>query len=282
MKKNHQKRIFAFILVLTILTGIVFAIPSFTQYTNVGSILIMWTPGLAALLVSLISKRSLKYIGWKLSLTRILAGWLIPVVYATTAYGGIWLLGLGDVPNPTFLERARLTLGIESDSDTRVIFSAFFYITIVNLIPAAVMALGEEIGWRGFLVPELTEWIGLKKAGWISGIIWGIWHMPGIISGNYSQTGTPLWFQLTCFSILVISTAIILAWLRIKSGSIWPAVIFHATHNGVIQMFFDRITLDTGNTSWFAGEFGLALAPILILTVIFIAKQMDKIQQSRL
>ncbi len=278
MKITVQKRIYIYIILLIIFTGVVHALKGFTKNQNMASMLIMWTPGLAALLVSLFTKRSLKLIGWKFSLKWISIGWLFPVVYATVAYSAIWILGLGDVPSPTFLERARLTLGIDSDSDTLIIVSAFFYITIINVIPSAFMALGEEIGWRGFLVPELSEWVGLKKAGLISGIIWGTWHLPGILFGNYGQTGTPLWFRLACFSILVISTGVLLAWLRMKSGSIWPVVIFHATHNGVIQMFFNRITVDTGKTAYFTGEFGFALVPVLILLAIYCFRNMDNVR----
>ena len=50
-----------------------------------------------------------------------------------------------------------------------------------------------------------------------------------------------------------------MAWLRMKSGSIIPVAIMHATHNGIIQVFLDRITADTGITSYFTGEFGIAL-----------------------
>jgi hypothetical protein len=63
---------------------------------------------------------------------------------------------------------------------------------------------------------------------------------------------------------MVITTGIILAWLRMKSGSIWPAAIMHATHNGIIQAFFDRITADTGHTRYFTGEFGIALVPFTL------------------
>lgn len=278
MKITVQKRIYIYIILLILFAGVVHAITAFTKNKNVASMLIMWTPGIAALLVSMFTKRSLKLIGWKFSLKWISIGWILPVVYATVAYSAIWIFGLGDVPNPTFLERARLTLGMDSESDTLIIVSAFFYITIINLLPSAIMAMGEEIGWRGFLVPELSEWVGLKKAGLISGIIWGTWHLPGILFGNYSQTGTPLWFRLTCFAILVISTGVLLAWLRMKSGSIWPVVIFHATHNGVIQMFFNRITVDTGKTAWFTGEFGFALVPVLLLLAFFSLSQMNKMQ----
>jgi len=278
MTQSAQNRILIYLLLLVVLTGLVYFLNKYFSGSNVASVFIMWTPGIAALLASLLAKRSLKQVGWKFSLKWSGIAWLFPVVYGFFAYGSVWLLGLGDVPNPTFLERARLTMGMSSASDSIVVISAFFFITVVNLIPAAIMALGEEIGWRGFLVPELTNWLGLKKAGWISGLIWAVWHLPGILSGEYSQHGTPIWFQLTCFSIMVVSTGMILAWMRMRSGSIWPAVVFHATHNGVIQMFFDRITLDTGKTAYYTGEFGFALVPVLVLLSVFIYRNMGRVE----
>ena len=222
-------------------------------------------PGLAAIIIGMTTRRPFIKMGWSLSVKWISAGWVIPIIYGFIAYGFVWITGLGGVPNPTFLERARLTLGMSSDSDSLIIVSAFFYITIINLLPAMVLSIGEELGWRGFLVPELIDWVGFRKASLLSGIIWGFWHLPGILTGNYGTSGTPLWFQLLCFITLVISTGVILAWLRMKSNSLWPVAIFHTTHNGVIQMFFDRITFDTGNTAYFIGEFGLALIPVVTL-----------------
>jgi uncharacterized protein len=182
------------------------------------------------------------------------------------AYIPLWLIGLGSVPNPTFLERARLTMNMPSGSELTVIIAAFGYITVVNLLPGMIMSLGEEIGWRGFLVPELARSGSFRNAALISGVIWAVWHLPGILSGDYGASSTPLAFRLLCFAVLVIGGAVIFAWVRIKSGSLWPAVIMHAVHNNVIQAFFDRITVDTGYTAYFAGEFGLALA---ISTAIF-------------
>ncbi len=48
------------------------------------------------------------------------------------------------------------------------------------------------------------------------------------------------------------------------SRSVWPSTIMHATHNGIIQAFFNRITADTGPTAWFIGEFGIALVPFIL------------------
>ena len=70
-------------------------------------------------------------------------------------------------------------------------FWIFGYIALVNLLPNMILTLGEEIGWRGFLVPELTGWVGFRRASLYSGVIWGAWHLPGILTGAYGAAGTP-------------------------------------------------------------------------------------------
>jgi membrane protease YdiL (CAAX protease family) len=233
---------------------------------NWASLLVMWSPGAAAILVMLFSGRSLRTIGWRPGPLKWWAlAWLLPLLYAVPAYGLVWLTGLGDVPNPTFLERARFTLGMAEGSDALVIVAAFFYISVVNLLPTAVLVLGEEIGWRGYLLPELTHWIGFRGAAMASGIVWAAWHLPGVLSGGYGTMGTPLLYQTVCFTAFVLTSAVVLAWLRMQSGSLWPAVILHATHNGLIQAFFNRITADTGATNYFIGEFGIAMIPFILL-----------------
>ena len=230
------------------------------------SMLVMWTPGIAALLVSLVYRRSLALIGWKLNWKWMGLGWIIPIAYATVAYSLIWIFGLGKVPNPTFLERAQLTTGFESESHLAVILVAFLFITLVNLLPAMIMSLGEEIGWRGFLVPELAKLNSFATTALASGVIWAAWHLPGILSGDYGDAATPLAFRLLCFVIMVLAGAVILTWIRLESGSIWAVAIFHSTHNGVIQTFYERLTLPERLTPYFAGEFGF-LIPLISLVI---------------
>jgi len=63
-------------------------------------------------------------------------------------------------------------------------------------------ALGEEIGWRGFLVPELFKTMGFTSAALFSGVVWACWHYPLVIWGDCSG-GTPVWYGLTYFTVLV-------------------------------------------------------------------------------
>jgi membrane protease YdiL (CAAX protease family) len=177
--------------------ALVFAFSALTYFFHPGSLTVMWSLAVAAIIVSLLRRRSLKEIGWKVGRMKwLVAGWVIPVAVSFAAYGLIWIAGLGTVPNPTFLQRARLTLGMPSQSNGVVIVAAFLYISILGLLPGMVTAIGEEIGWRGFLVPELARWMSFRKTALVSGAIWCAWHMPAILSGSYGTTDTPRWYQM--------------------------------------------------------------------------------------
>ncbi len=125
------------------------------------------------------------------------------------------------------------------------------------------MPLGEEIGWRGFLVPELYKTMGYTKTSLLSGLIWVVWHLPILFFADYNL-GTPSWYAMICFAILIISISFILTWFRIKSNSLWTAALLHASHNRFIQDVFTPLTRDTGNTNYYIDEFGIVLPLVCI------------------
>lgn len=96
----------------------------------------------------------------------------------------------------------------------------------INLVPA----LGEELGWRGWLLPKLLP-LGAVPAILISGVIWGLWHAPLILLG-YNYPGAPGWLGLTAMVGTCTVFGAIFGWLRIRSGSVWPAALAHAAFNG--------------------------------------------------
>lgn len=97
---------------------------------------------------------------------------------------------------------------------------------LINLIPA----LGEELGWRGWLLPKLMP-LGTLPALLISGVIWGLWHAPLILLG-YNYPSTPGWLAMTAMVIMCILVGAVFSWLRLRSGSVWPAALAHAAFNG--------------------------------------------------
>jgi membrane protease YdiL (CAAX protease family) len=68
-----------------------------------------------------------------------------------------------------------------------------------------------------------------------------------ILVGGYGA-GTPAWYGIACFMISVTGMAVMMAWLRLRSGSMWTAALYHGVHNLVLQDVFDGSTIDTGPT----------------------------------
>jgi membrane protease YdiL (CAAX protease family) len=134
-----------------------------------------------------------------------------------------------------------------------------FRFVVLGTVLSLSSALGEELGWRGFLVPKLAEGTTFTRTALVSGTIWSAWHMPLIILADYNG-GTSVPYSIACFVVMVLGISFPLAWLRLRSGSVWPAALLHASHNLYIQGFFDRVTADTGITKYLVSEFGAVLA----------------------
>lgn len=92
----------------------------------------------------------------------------------------------------------------------------------------AVAAFGEEIGWRGFLVPALRRY-GTWPALLVSGAVWGLWHAPIILLGyNFGRTDI---IGVLLMTAGCLAWGVLLGWLRLRSGSVWPAVFAHGAVN---------------------------------------------------
>jgi len=149
--------------------------------------------------------------------------------------------------------------------------STVLYVLLVGsygLIGSMGRALGEETGWRGFFVPELSKTFSFTATALISGIVWASWHYPGLIWGDYNN-GTPAWYGLTCFTVMVAAIAVVFAWLRLKSGSLWTGAILHASHNLYVQAIFTPLTADRGKTAWFIDEFGAVLPLVTVAVAVY-------------
>ncbi len=98
----------------------------------------------------------------------------------------------------------------------------------------ALFTFGEEFGWRAYLLQKLMP-LGGKKAVLILGVIWGVWHWPVILMGynyGFDYPGAP-WLGLLGMAWFTIMLGIIISWLTLRSGSVWPAVIAHGAANGI-------------------------------------------------
>ena len=71
-------------------------------------------------------------------------------------------------------------------------------VMLLGTLVSLLSELGEEIGWRGFMVPALYQRLGINKMLIISSLFWCCWHIPLLIGGGY-MAGTSLWYQIPAF-----------------------------------------------------------------------------------
>ena len=72
-----------------------------------------------------------------------------------------------------------------------------------------LIALGEEYGWRGFLLPRLMKRYNLLQASMRLGLIWGLWHFPAYLIG----TGVPLQMDFLVFLLWVVLGTLFISWI---------------------------------------------------------------------
>jgi uncharacterized protein len=273
-----DNKIFLFLIFVVALM----AIP-YIQIINSGSmqgpvvLLLMWSPGIAAFVTQLITARTLKGLGWRLGNWRyLLTSFLLPLGAAILVYGLSWIVGI--VP----FAGAQLVDAVEEATGRRLMLPLAILATVVVLfVPSLAAALGEEIGWRGLLLPELAKRFQFTFAVLWSAVIWAIYHYPAILFADY-HSDAPRWFALIMFTISIFSFSVIAGWLRLKSGSLWPAAILHASHNLFVQAVFDKMTLKFGLAPYLTTEFGAGLAIVYALVAIYYWRRRGELEEQLL
>lgn len=109
------------------------------------------------------------------------------------------------------------------------IISALTYAPFLNMF----LAVGEEVGWRGYMYPILKEKFGTNKGRIIGGFIWGVWHWPVMTIGyeyGIEYFGYPFVGPVV-FCVYAIAVGIFLDWLYEKSEIIWIPSLAHGAVN---------------------------------------------------
>ncbi len=108
-------------------------------------------------------------------------------------------------------------------------------------IPIQLLELGEEIGWRGYVLPKQIRLYGTAKAVLINGLMWGVAHMPLIYFGfNYSlENPFAPWSNMLVMMLVCIVTGIIMSYVTVKTKNCMYAAIIHGVFNiaGEVPVF---------------------------------------------
>ena len=255
--KRHTKNIILFVLFAYLFGWLIQIIPLMlgapVGVYRVGQTLTMWTPALAFFLTRTLSKKEAHlYASLRPKIEghipHYLLAWFGAGVFALAGTALYYLVFRNEL-DLTFSYINDLTQQAGAAADLPVppvvivavqFVSAFTFGNAVNMF----FALGEEIGWRGFLYPALYAAFGgkeaRKRAAWkahlITALIWSFWHFPintltgynyGTAYPGFPVTGAVAMFVM-CFAVGVIQSVLVE-----KTGSIWPAAILHGAFNAL-------------------------------------------------
>jgi membrane protease YdiL (CAAX protease family) len=108
----------------------------------------------------------------------------------------------------------------------------FAAVAAVALIPFTFAAGAEEFGWRGYLTPRLeAAGVGRLANHLLVGVVWEAWHLPYLDAWDYSTES--LWTLAPRVILGTTVIAIVYGEIRLRTGSVWPAVMMHASSNAV-------------------------------------------------
>jgi membrane protease YdiL (CAAX protease family) len=239
---------------------------------------LMWCPGVSAILTKLIFDRNLKGLGWKPGPAKWLGlAYVLPILYGAVVYGITWLIRQGGFTTDVIAGVASQLGMADAPVVQMVVVYTLLLATFVFLKSGLPRALGEELGWRGFLFPELERMTSFTTASLIGGVVWVLYHLPLMLFSDYHSTA-PIAFQVVVFFISTIAHTFVLNWLRAKSGSVWPAVFLHTSHNVFFKNVYDPMMTRFPLTDFFVTEFGLGMMVINLLMALYVWSRRGEVE----
>ncbi|HUH96193.1 MAG TPA: CPBP family intramembrane glutamic endopeptidase [Anaerolineales bacterium] len=230
--------------------------------------LAMWGPGVGAIIATRqFAKQPFSILGlntlgpkrfylWALFLPTLLAiaAGVLTVLFGIARFDPELQLVRGSLKNAPGAANLDPWIVISAQAAIAILPAPFF-----NML----FALGEELGWRGFLLPRLLP-LGQWKAIIITGVIWGIWHAPVIVQGeNYPGYPIAGIFMMIVFCVLL---GIIFGWLYLNTRSPWSVALTHGAVNAVAAL--PVLFLKPGFNLAFGGT--LATFPAWVAMIVFI------------
>ncbi|HEX9219052.1 MAG TPA: CPBP family intramembrane glutamic endopeptidase [Gemmatimonadaceae bacterium] len=137
---------------------------------------------------------------------------------------------------------------------------------------------GEEIGWRGYLLPRLSARVGLATASIVIGIVWAAWHLPLFFIPGIETTGQ----SFTLYLLQVTAFSVAIAWLYVHTnGSLFLTMLMHSAINNtkdvvpsVARIPANPFTINASLMGW------LTAALLWISAAYFLVRMREGLQLS--
>lgn len=216
--------------------------------SNAAPIITMGTPLIAVLLMQFVVTRDgYSKAGWaELGLGRLgLRKWslalLAPLLVLLFTYSVAWSTGIA-----AFVVSANAGSFWEQLLDV-----------MASLVIVTVFAFGEEIGWRGYMLPRLVA-LGPRRATLVTGFLHGVFHLPVIIFTPFYHGAGSRWIIIPLFLLTLTAAGGFYGYLRLTTGSVWVVALAHAAFD-VFWDHFDMVTVAASPLAmeYLAGESGV-------------------------
>ncbi|MEL4456657.1 type II CAAX endopeptidase family protein [Lutimonas vermicola] len=145
-----------------------------------------------------------------------------------------------------------------------------FSLRTTQLVPQVIIiiliALGEEYGWRGFLLPKLMNKFNLLYSSIILGLIWACWHFPAYLIGS----GVPLQMNFMVFLLWVLLATLFISWIYYYTRSVLTSILVHIGANAAFNYLF-ILPEFTGsmNTFWLL----ILYMSVVVLAVYYVKRK---------
>ena len=210
------------------------------EETAVNTMLIavmMFFPAVGVLFTRLVTREGFKdsmlHLNLRGNVRYYLIAWIGPIVLTLLGTIAYYICFPSD-----FSLAAFRGLDIENAAMVYGTIVVMLFAPLFNLVPC----LGEEWGWRGYLLPKLANRMSFLSAALLTGLIWGVWHAPIIVAGHnygFGYSAYP-WLGIAAMCVFCIVVGMLLAYVTLRTKSCWPAVLAHGAINGtaVLGMLF--------------------------------------------
>jgi membrane protease YdiL (CAAX protease family) len=134
------------------------------------------------------------------------------------------------------------------------------------LVVFTIVFMGEEIGWRGFLLPRIAQMTSFRNAALATGLAHGLFHLPlYLIGSSYMPDGSRS-IVVPIAMVVFTFAGVVYAWLLRLSGSVWPVSLAHNSFNLAFQTLGPAaVATSPAALAYVAGETGLVTLALIIL-----------------
>jgi len=153
-----------------------------------------------------------------------------------------------------------------------------FSLRTTQLVPQVIIiiliGLGEEYGWRGFLLPKLMHEFNLFYSSIILGLIWGCWHFPAYLIG----TGVPLQMNFMIFLLWILLATLFISWIYYYTRSVFTSILAHIGANAAFNYLY-ILPEFTGSMSTF---WVLLFYLFTVICIVYYVKRKDLIKDDKI